>query len=259
MALYTDSDAITMDDLLQFESSLVQVSTSHGIDIQTKIKITTDSIGDKLLLGLQRAGRYNPAFTAFNSIGLDSVVITPALHRWLCFDALSRVFAEAYNVQLNTRFHGKLTEYQTEAQQAASLVFAGGLSIVTKPLPRPSMPSLLVGQGTITAPAVFVQATWVDSQGRESAPSPINAAVLNGFASVSVSIMPTPGQIPAAAVGWNLYAALTQGALTLQSTTPLATSASWQMPAQGLIGGVGPKGGQAPDAIVSLASRILRG
>ncbi len=39
MALFTDSDVVTLDDLLQFESTLVQVSTTHGIDVKTKIKL----------------------------------------------------------------------------------------------------------------------------------------------------------------------------------------------------------------------------
>ena len=36
MALFTDSGVVTLDDLLQFEAPLVQVASSHGINVETK-------------------------------------------------------------------------------------------------------------------------------------------------------------------------------------------------------------------------------
>ena len=44
MALFTDSDVVTLDDLLQFESSLIQISSTHGIDVETKIRLAVDEI-----------------------------------------------------------------------------------------------------------------------------------------------------------------------------------------------------------------------
>ena len=140
MALFTDAAVVTLDDLLQFETSLVQIASSHGINVETKIRLARDAISDKLLLWLLRAGASDPQYLNRRFLGLSTIVVTPSLQRWLCFESLSRVFAEAYNVQLNTRFQGKWTEYQQEASQAAKLAFMSGLGIVYNPLPKPAMP-----------------------------------------------------------------------------------------------------------------------
>jgi hypothetical protein len=36
MALFTDAEIITLDDLLPFETSLVQVASSHGINVDPR-------------------------------------------------------------------------------------------------------------------------------------------------------------------------------------------------------------------------------
>jgi hypothetical protein len=46
MALFTDADIVTLDDLLEYESSLVQVSSSHSIDVETKINLAVAAIRD---------------------------------------------------------------------------------------------------------------------------------------------------------------------------------------------------------------------
>ena len=173
MALFTDPEVVSLDDLLQFESSLLQVSTTHGIDVETKIALAVSGIGDKLMLWLLNSGPSDPQFIQRRIIGLSTVVVTPTLYRWLCFDSLSRFFAEAYNVQLNTRFQGKWTEYQQEAQDAADMVFMSGLGIVYNALPKPAMPQLSIAPGSTLSQSVFVQTSWVDANGNESAPGPV--------------------------------------------------------------------------------------
>lgn len=259
MSLFTDSSVISLDDLLQFESSLVDVCSTHGIDVRTKIKIATDGIGDKLLLWLLRARQTDPQGLFRSTLGLKSIVVSPALYRWLCFDSLARVFAEAYNVQLNTRFQGKWNEYQKEAQEAALLVYASGLGTVFSPLDKPVTPTIQVGTGIITFPALFVQTTWVDAKGCESAASPINAVVLNGFSSITVTTEGNLAAIPTSAVGWNIYASDTQQGLSLQNGSPIPIGAAWQLPSSGLITGVIAGDGQAPDALVILSGRLQRG
>ncbi len=109
MALFTDAEIIVPQDLLPFESSLLQVASTHGINVDQKITLAKDTVGEKLLLFLQDAGVSDPQWLSRRVIGLSTVVVTPPLKRWLCFESLTRFFAEAYNVQLNTRFQGKWT------------------------------------------------------------------------------------------------------------------------------------------------------
>ncbi|MBV9304638.1 MAG: hypothetical protein JOZ45_00775 [Acidobacteriaceae bacterium] len=259
MALFTDSDVVTLDDLLPFEGSLVQVSSTHGIDVQAKIKLATDEIGDRLMLNLLRAGLSDPQWLNRAKIGLSTVVVTPLLFRWLCFDSLARVYAEAYNVQLNTRFQAKWNEYQQQSDAASELCLTSGIGVVLNPLPRPAIPTISSGAGSFQATSIFAQATWVDRLGNESAPSPINGMILNGSASVQVSMAGTSSQAPIAAVGWNVYVSTSQGGLALQNSSPVAIGSPWQMPNSSLIAGVSPSNGQIPDVTVACIRRWQRG
>lgn len=259
MALFTDSDVITLDDLLPFEGSLVQVSSTHGIDVQAKIKLATDEIGDRLMLDLLRAGQSDPQWLNRAKLGLSTVVVTSPLFRWLCFDSLARVYAEAYNVQLNTRFKGKWNEYQQQSNAASELCLTSGVGIVLNPLPRPAIPTISTGTGPFQASSIFAQVTWVDRLGNESAPSSINGMILSGSASLQVSMAETSNQTPLAAVGWNVYASTSQQGLALQNSSPAPVGSPWHMSNSGLTVGAAPRNGQIPDVTVACIRRWQRG
>jgi hypothetical protein len=104
MALFTDQSIVTLDELLQFETTLVQVASTHGINVETKINLATSVIGDQVMLWLFEAGASDPQLLARRALGLSTIVVTPPLRRWLEMESLARFFAEAYNVQLNPRF-----------------------------------------------------------------------------------------------------------------------------------------------------------
>jgi hypothetical protein len=259
MALFTDPNVVTLDDLIQFEASLVQVSTTHSIDVSTKINLAVSAISDKLMLWLLDSGASDPQFLQRRNLGLSTVVVTPTLYRWVCFDSLSRFFAEAYNVQLNTRFQQKWTEYQQQSQQAADMVFMSGIGVVNNPLPRPAMPLLTVVPGSSAAGSLFVETTWVDSKGNESAPSEANGHLLPELSSLTVTPSAGYANIPPAAVGWNIYASTTDADFTAQNAAPLPLNQTWQLPAAGLASGGAPSGGQHPDFYIALTRRMLRG
>jgi hypothetical protein len=260
MALFTDSDVVTLDDLLKFESSLIQVSSTHGIDIETKIRLAVDEIGDKILLCLLQAGAPGQ-WTGTSELGLGNVVVNSPLYRWICFNSLARVYAEAYNVQLNTRFQGKWTEYQQQASQASNLVMASGVGVVIYPLPKPELPIIALSQGAVSVPAIFAQVSWTGNQNQESAASPVAGAILNGASGVEIKLSELDSDIPANASGWNVYAGTAQGSLTLQTENPIPLNQSWLMPASGTVIGNGrkPGFGQAADFNIGFSKRLQRG
>jgi hypothetical protein len=259
MALFTDAEIVTLDDLLQFETSLVQTASSHGINVDTKIALATNAISDRLMLWLLSVGASDPQWLNRRIIGLSTVVVTPTLKRWLCFDSLARFFAEAYNVQLNTRFQGKWTEYQSATKDAAEMVFMSGIGIVYTPLPKPAMALVAVETGTVSPQALYVQTAWAGSHGDESALSPINGVILDGSSNIVVGMSEGVLDAPRAAVGWNLYVGTSDSDITRQNNQPLAIGSTWRLPPTGLINGSAPINGQQPNFYIPLSRQIQRG
>lgn len=259
MALFTDTNVITLDDLLEFETSLVQVASSHGINVETKINLAMSAVSDQLMLWLLSMGTSDPQWLNRRLLGLSTVVVTSTLQRWLCFDSLSRFFAEAYNVQLNTRFQGKWTEYQQAADRAAEMFFMSGIGIVYNPLPRPAIPLVSIQSGDSPAEAMFIQTAWADQYGNEGALSPVNGVILNSSSSIAVGMAEGVVDAPAAAAGWNVYVSSEQNDLTRQNDAPLAIGSTWQLSASGLIDGAQPIGGQSPNVYIALSRQIQRG
>lgn len=259
MALFTDAGIVTLDDLLQFETPLVQVASSHGINVETKIQLSTDAISDKLLLWLLRAGASDPQYLNRRLLGLSTVVVTPVLQRWMCFEALSRFFAEAYNVQLNTRFQGKWSEYKTQASELSDLVFISGVGIVYNALPKPAMPLVSVQDGSAPAVAMFIETAWIDRYGNESAVSPETGLILADGSTIAVAMAEGALNVPNTAVGWNVYAGTNADDLTRQNSAPLSIGSTWQLPSSGLVDGPEASGGQQPNYYIVLPRISQRG
>jgi hypothetical protein len=259
MALFTDTTVLTLDDLLPYEATLAEIASPHGINVETKIRLASSAMGDKLMVWLLDAGVSDPQFVMRRQIGLSTVVVTPALRRWLSFESLSRFYAEAYNVQLNPRFQGKWVEYQQESEKARDLVVGGGVGIVYHPLPAPSAPQVTVGAGTLAAQSLFVQTAWVDASGVESEVSTVNGLLLNDNSGITVSMTETGVQIPPTATGWNVYLSSSQTRPALQNSAPLALGSNWGPPAGSVVTGAAPTGGQRPDFYVPVANRVRRG
>jgi len=259
MALFTDADVVTLDDLLQFETSLVQVASTHGINVDTKINLAVSGISDRVLLWLLRMGASDPQWMRRRVVGLSTVVVTPPVSKWIGFDALSRFYAEAYNVQLNTRFQGKWMEYQQLATEASQMAFDSGVGIVYTPLPKPAMPLVSIQNGSGPAQSMYVQTSWVDIRGDEGALSRVNGSILPDQSSIAVGMTEGLLGAPTGAIGWNVYLSTTAADLTKQNDQPLTIGATWQMPSSGLIQGVFPVGGQQPDYQIQLSRLLQRG
>lgn len=259
MALFTDTNVISLDDLLPYEVTLVQIASPHGINVDTKINLASSAVADKLLLWLLDAGVSDPQFVSRRKLGLSTVVVTPPLRRWLSFESLARFFAEAYNIQLNSRFQGKWAEYQQQSATARDIVAHHGIGIVYHPLPQPATPSVTVGAGSLAAQSLFVQTAWVDANGSESGISPVNGLLLNDSAGITVAMSETGLQVPPTAAGWNVYLSSSETGPALQNSAPLAIGGNWSLPSVGVISGPPPTAGQSPDHYVPVPNRIRRG
>ncbi len=259
MALFTDAGIVTINDLLKYEGTIVQVASDHDINVDKKIALATSAIGDRLMLWLLNIGASDPQFLTRRIIGLSTVVVTDPLRRWLVFESLSRIFAEAYNMQLNTRFQGKYQEYQAEVKAATETTFQSGIGIVFNALAEPAMPLVSVQSGVSSSAALYVQTSWVDGKGCESAPSPVNGLIIPAQSGITVAMAEGALNVPTAAVGWNVYIGVDQGTVTRQNSVPILTGSTWQLPATGVMAGNAAGQGQMPNFFIRTSKQILRG
>ncbi|HEY3939369.1 MAG TPA: hypothetical protein VGL97_18200 [Bryobacteraceae bacterium] len=259
MALFTDQSTVTLDDLLQFETTLAQIASTHGINVDTKISLATSVIGDQLMLWLLDVGASDPQWLTRRTIGLSTVVVTPPLRRWLCYESLSRFFAEAYNLQLNSRFQGKWQEYRQEAKNANTMASLAGVGIVYNSLPKPALPLVSIQSGNQPAESLFVQTAWVDTEGNEGALSPVNGLLLPDNSSITVAMAEGEPGTPLAATGWNVYVSSVNAIATLQNPVPLIIGSTWDLPSTGITDGRDPIDGQQPDFYITISNQIRRG
>ena len=192
-------------------------------------------------------------------LGLSTVVITEPLRRWIVFESLSRIFAEAFNLQLNTRFQGKWKEYQNEAKSAAEFCFQSGIGIVFSALREPALPLVSVSN-RFSESGCLVRANHVGGrQGcrerTESSKRTDSYCWFQHFGRDGRRF----SHAPAAAVGWNLYIAVDQSVPTRQTIVPSEIGSTWQLPAGGIVIGSALGQGQMPNFYIRTSKQILRG
>ncbi len=259
MALLTDATIIGLDELTSYETNITTVTSTHGIDIDTKVSVSITSIGDLLLLRLLKAGLSDPQHMYRRQLGVSTVVVTPPLERWLCLDVLANIFAEAYNVQLNDRFKGKWTQYLQQADVAQQLVWQYGVGIVNQALPQALEALVSIQSGPLANQELLIQVAWTDANGNEGALSPALGLEVPGGSSVAVSTAEGADGAPAAATGWNVYLGQIGLDVTRQNNAPIPVGSTWFLPDFGIIQGPVPVGGQSPDYYVIDPRRTPRG
>jgi hypothetical protein len=243
MALLVDGELSTIADLEAQDSGVVQVAHTEGIDLGRKLDLAQREMEIELEALLRRAdtGR------------LDEVVATKAMSRWHALLTLAMVYRDAYFSQLNDRFGGRWRAYQEEANEAGHRVLEGGVGLISTPMRKPLGMEAALGMGPIPPRAYYVRVTWVDSQGQESAPSPLD--VVEARTHHSLTVKPT-GQ-RAGVAGWHLYAGYSPDTLARQTESPLGVDEEWHAPDGPLQDGAAPGTGQAPERYVT-QRRLLR-
>jgi hypothetical protein len=249
--LFTDSPAITIEDLANYETGILDTAATEGINLTIKIALATSEVG------LQLQSQFTPLGTTNNlpntGLTLTNIVVTPAMEPWLIYHTLELVYRDAYFSQLNDRYQEKWNEYQNLSAAASALLFQIGVGTVLDPVPQADQPTLSLVPGTLTAAKYFVEVSWVSVSGGEGAPSETTALDVPTGDTLQVQAV----NAPANAVSWNVYAGVSPDALYLQNSLPLAPGASWIAPSSSLAAtGQQPGDGQQP-VYLSPAPRIL--
>src|SRR3974377_1349205 len=112
--LFTDGTPADSGTLQTYEAAILNVAAIEGIDLDAKLEIAAEQIGDELEIWFKHtATSATNAYVPFlwTPPPLDSVYVTPALRRWHAFQTLETVYRDAYYQELNNRFKGKWQMY----------------------------------------------------------------------------------------------------------------------------------------------------
>ena len=246
--LFTDSPAITPQDLADHETAILDTANVEGINLTVKIGLAADEVGLELQGHFPRPG--------LAPLALSTVVITPALRLWLIFHTLEIAYRDAYHNQLNDRYKAKWLEYKHLSRFAADLLAPIGVGTVSDPIPQAAKPAVGIITGGLAAGTYFIEVAWRNAAGEEGAPSELTGIdVTSGNTFQAQAVSPPPN-----AAAWNIYAGATPDALFLQNPAPLAVGATWTEPDSGpILSGAQPSTGQAPQFLSPAPRIMLRG
>ncbi len=252
--LFTDSPAITIEDLADYETSVLDTAATEGINLTVKIRLATNEVG--IQLEAQFAPLAATGLAGSPGLTLENIVVTRPMVSWLVYHTLELVYRDAYFSQLNDRYKAKWTQYTTLATSASALLFQIGIGTTPNPVPQAENPALSLTAGALTPGKYFVEVTWLNAAGEEGSPSETTALDVPTGDSLQVQ----PVNPPAGAVSWNAYAGVTPDNLFLQNSTPFAPAVSWVAPNSGLTTtGPQPGNGQQPEFLSPAPRILLRG
>lgn len=222
MALLTDSDLITVRDLLAWESDLLETADRERVELETKIDLGTAEIRTEVEAELDKIPR-NGSGGGASAVSAANTVATPGLLRWAHSRILELFCFECYGHQLNDRFRMKFEHYRKQAEAARRDYLLRGIGVVDLPLPKPSALSFAPCPGSLPAGTYYFAAAWTNGRGQQSSLGTLATATLNSAAGLVLEAM----NAPATASGWNVFAGNTPDLLYRQNTAPVALGSPW--------------------------------
>jgi hypothetical protein len=230
-------------ELQNFESAILSVANTEGIDLAAKLALAQDEIASQVTMFLlRRLTVQDFHWNQRRARGVSDVVVTPALKQWHAHRTLALVYRDAYNNQLNDRYLGKWNEYEALAKASAGTYFQIGVGLVADPIPKPAIPILSITAGPGAATTYYVAVTWLNRAGQESSPSDL-AQITTAVGQQPVVAVPNP---PSNATGWNVYIGPSPDGISLQNDVPAGIGESWLLNVAARSGS-SPGAGQQPN------------
>jgi hypothetical protein len=247
MALFTDGDVSSIEDLRGYDTQLLDVANTEGIDVTRKLKLAQDEIAAEITAMLARRAWFKAP------VDPGRVVVTPPLKLWHMFLSLELVYRDAYRSQVNDRYAGKRDEFHGMVKWAWDKLIEIGLGLLDDPVARAATPHVLPAAGGLDG-TYYVAAAWTNAAGAEGSSSiPATIDIAGGSFAVQT------GGGPANAKGWNIYAGTSPTTLTRQNDRPLAPGETWLQPSAISTSGPPASCGQAPDYLLPVPRTIQRG
>jgi hypothetical protein len=220
------------------------------VDLSAKLMVAEAEIGIVLDEFLQK--RIGQSRTNV----LSSVVVTPALKHWHTIHALSLIYADVLNRQVNQKYESKWKEYKERARRAAANYFQLGVGLVEIPLPKANMPIVWEVAGLLAPATYMVRVAWCNAIAETGSASEAVAISLDAGGGFGVRVSDTT---PAGVVGFNVYAGQVDQAPRKQNQAIVGIAHEWFVPAGGLVEGAALPKGQEPDWFVRNDRVLQRG
>lgn len=254
--LLTDGNPNTSVALVTYETEILDVAAAEGIDLDQKLKLSTEEISQDILdVLLDHTWIVDPLPNQRRTIGVSDVVVSAQMTRWHALHTLATVYRDAFNNQLNDRYRAKWKEYTLLAQDGRAKTYSFGIGVVANPVPQAQPPLLSTVTGAGQGGTFYVQQTWVNASGAEGAPSVETALTI----APPDDLVVTPVNPPAVATAFNVYVGTSSGTETLQNPTPIPVGGNFTMPSSGVALGTAMGTGQVATYYITGGPLLRRG
>jgi hypothetical protein len=256
MALFTDGADVSIDDLTQYDSGLLDVSAVEGINLTAKLSLAHDEAGIELKALFERSRTNYDAVLTYSHIGLRNLVVTPPVRLLHVYQTLAMVYRDAYFNQLNDRYQAKWKEYSSLTKWAKDKLIEVGVALVTDPVPRAEAPLVTSIAAAENSGTFYFSVSFLNGAGEEGAPSaPVTFTTVDGnVADVQ------PSNPPMNASAWNMYGGTSPNAMYRQNESPMDIGTDFAFfPSLAATSGVLPGTGQAPNLHRTLPRLLQRG
>ncbi len=232
MALFTDGLLTDVEQLMGYESSILEAARTEGIELGVKLQLAQEEVGIALKRFLVQQGA--------GDVGLGHVVASEALRKWHAFQTLALVYRDAYSSQLNDRYLAKWKEWERMAEWARTALFDIGVGILTRPIPKAQPPRWSTISAPLAGATYYIRVSWVNAEGVEGAPSEPSVVTTADGQGLSIRVTDPPAEVS----GWNLYAGYSLSEAMLQNPDPIPKEGIWETGSGGLVPGRKPSAGQ---------------
>lgn len=254
MPLFTDGPVSNIQDLSAYDSQVMDVASTEGIDLTRKLVAAQDDLAVDLSVLLANLKLADQPLWLTPSPNLANVVVTQPLKIWHIYLSLEMVYRDAYNSELNDRYAGKRDQFHQLAECAREKLIQSGIGMAAEPVAQAATPQLITIPGALPDGSYFVTVAWVNAGGEEGA-SAAPAAITTSGSSLQVQ----PPAAPEKATGWNVYIGSELEAMVLQNQSPIDVGSVWQQTTPLATAGPGPGTGQNPTYLKPLPRVIQRG
>jgi hypothetical protein len=242
MALFVDGPLATLEDLAGYDSSVLTVASTEGIDVTVKLALSQAAIAEELE-------------TLLPNEPIERVVVTAALKSFHICSALERVYSDAYNSQLNDRYEGRWRHYRELRREGWKKLLETGVGLVEQPMPKAGNPEVSSVPGDGEGGTLYVRMAWVNGRGEEGQASEAVDWTGSQTQRLAVRAMGTPR----GANGWNVYAGYSPHETVRQNGEPLAPEAVWIQDAPVREDGPLPGPGQTANYLRAVPRLLRRG